>query len=298
MFRRHFAAVLIVAAAAVTVTACTTATPTTPMPKTALWKVTSAHRTLYITGDMNVSLKKYPVPAPMTRAFAESGKLVFEGNPNPGKAKVMPLVMKLGLQPSGQKLGDDLNASQLKLVKDAFSSVDVPFANVQHFRPWLAAVTLSGHLFLKFGVKPHQLHLYFYDEAKADKMPVTFLDTVAQELKMVADMPPKLQVNLLVMTAKEALEPNRSERRARMIQAWRSGDMETVAKIADKGFQGYPQVYKVMVTSRHPRWLKTLESKLDELGKPVFVIVGGPHLFGPGNLLSGLRKAGYQVTQL
>lgn len=301
MLKRHLAAILVVAAFAVAVTACTTATPASPTPTAALWKVTSAHRTLYITGDVEASLKKYPLPAIMTQAFAKSGELVLEGTPEHDQQELQKLhafMMKRGLQPSGQTLSGALDPSQLALVKKAFAAVGFPFAAAQHFRPWMAAVILHAKAFLKLGIKPHQLYMHFYNEAKAEKMPITLLNTDTGELELFAGMPQNVQVAWLTRTAKKVLDPKRLEKREQMIQAWKSGDTTLLAKKSEKMSHEYPELYKVLVTSYEPRWLKTLESKLNERGKPVFVIVNAGNLVGPTNILKGLRKAGYRVTQL
>lgn len=300
MARRHVASVMILAAGAVLLAACSTPASSPPKPTAPLWKVTSAHRTLYITGAVGASLEKYPVPAPVTQAFAESGELILEGTPKHSQQELQKLkafVMKRGLQPSGQTLSGALDPSQLALVKKAFSAVGFPFAAAQHFRPWMAVVTLHGKAFLKLGIKPHQLYMHFYNKADAEKMPVTFLNKDIRELELFAGMPRKVQVAWLTKTAKDVLDPKHQEKRARGIQAWERGDTTPLAKRSEKMLHEYPQLYKILVASYEPRWLKTLEAKLNTSGKPVFVIVNADNLVGPTNILKSLQKAGYKVVQ-
>jgi uncharacterized protein YbaP (TraB family) len=269
--------------------------------KTALWKVTSAHRTMYITGSVGCSLKKYPLPGVITRAFSKSGELTMEGKTNATNKEKAALMMKYGLQPSGEKLNDDLDASQLKLVKKAFSTLPVShtLAELQSLQPWVA-VMLLHHALHKTStphVKPHALFVYFHNKAKSEDMPVTFLNTVAGEFKLYASMP---QAAWLTMMAKTALKPEKARKRARerMIRAWRSGDIDTVEKYYKTHYQSYPKVYDTLVTSYESRWLKTLQATLNKSGKPVFVIVNAANLVGPVNILHSLSNAGYDVSQL
>ncbi len=297
----------IVAAMAIAAATCTPAlahTDTgsaTATSKTALWKVTSAHRTLYITGSVMASLKKYPVPAVMTAAFEKSGGLILEGTPVHSKSEMQQLkafIMQHGVQVKGHMLDDELTASQLTLVKKASAAAGMPFVAVQHFQPWWAASMLNAKRILASGVKPHQLYLHFYAAAKHAKMPISLLNTDIGELRLYAGLPRSVQINWLVRVAHQADNPYLTDKRAHRVQAWRRGDVKPCAAKAAMLHGKAPQFYRTMVISYEPRWLTTLESKLDHAGSPVFVIVQYPNLVGPVNLLSSLRKAGYQVSQL
>ncbi len=149
MFKRQaFIAAMTVAVAA-TMAGCATTTPAaSSAAKTTLWRVTSAQRTLYLTGT---TLPDYPLPQVMTHAFAQSGSVVFESDPGVDKAKVAALrpkiiavVLKHGRLPAGQTLADKLTVEQLKRVKKALASDGVPFSRASHMRPWLVALTLQG----------------------------------------------------------------------------------------------------------------------------------------------------------
>lgn len=299
---RFFAIVVVAAAGALVLAACAplrrNAPP--PVPRTALWKVTSAQRTLFVTGDADASLKKYPVPPSMTKAFADSAELVLEADVNPPKdqANLAGLIMKLGRLPVGQKLSDKLNAAQLKVVKQAFTEAHLPFARFEGFEPWLAITVLVKASVAKSGIAPHQLFKHFDEAAEARKLPVTYLDTASQELRLMAGMPEQAQVSFLMITAKEYLKPKDPAKRAALVKSWREGNVEPMARYFASQFRGYSQVYELTITSRHARWIKTLSAMLSKPGQPVFVVVGSAHLFGNGNLLTGLRNAGYHVVQL
>lgn len=307
MFKRYVSTTLLVALAAFALTACSSIGPTNltpPAQKTFLWKVTSAHRVLYLTGNSNIlSAKDYPLPAPMAEAFSKSGKLVFESSPDVNKQKAEALVSKLGPLPGGETLGQKLNTTQLKRVKNAFAKVDVPFAAMQPMRPWVAGTVLQGKatmkLWHKIGAKrSDQINLYFYKIAKAKSIPIVSLQPATDIIRMLANLPEKVQVSWLMLNAKRTTKPFNAKQYKQVIQAWRGGNTAFLAKMLAKSFGGYPKLTKAAVTNRNRKWVEALEADLDKAGKPVFVIVGSGHLVGPNNMQDMLRQDGYTVTQL
>lgn len=217
------------------------------------------------------------------------------------KMEQATLMKKYAYQPYGKQLNDDLDASQLKLVKNAFSSLSVAptLENLQPYQPWFAVMVLHSALLKASSphYKPHAFFVYFHNKANDRDMPVTFLNTNAGELKIYANMP---QAAWLAMMAKTVLEPEQLRKidHARMVRAWENGDAELVGELYTKSYQDYPKVYDSLVTSYEPRWLKSLEAVLNENGKSVFVIVNAANLVGPINILNSLKKAGYHVEQL
>ncbi len=272
--------------------------------KTFLWKVSSSHRVLYVTGVTQMLMPaNYPLPKEVMRTFKKSGELLVEGNTDPGpreKKKVLSLVVKNGMLPSGKQLTDSLNSDQQKLVKGAFSNVGFPFARADSMRPWLAAIVMMQLGNKKMGIDPaDQETRFFIKRAKLRKLPVTSLESDSYQIKMFSGIAQAQQVAWLTMVAGELSDmPSLRAMRSRMIAAWRDGDTKTVAKLLESRFRGHPKLYRALVTGRNRRWIKALVSRLSKNGTPVFVAVGVGHLAGPGNLVSALRKAGYKVTQL
>ncbi|MGH8127141.1 MAG: TraB/GumN family protein [Gammaproteobacteria bacterium] len=298
MVKRHF---LVVSLAVLAAFSFSSSVQAASAPKTLLWKVSSAHRVLYITGVTQVlSPKDYPLPKQVTQGFSRSSELIVEGNADAGageKEKVQALVFKEGLLPSGGKLTDLLNAEQQKLVKEAFAKSGVPFSSVNSMRPWLAAIMMMHATFVKLGVNPaDQETLYFMKKAKHQGLPVTPLQSQSSMIKMAAGMAQTQQIAWLTMEARQF--PKQSAQRPKVVAAWRNGDTKTLAKLLKKSFRGHPKLYQILVTDRNQRWLKVLKSRLNSSGKSVFVAVGAGHLAGQGNLINALRQAGYKVTQL
>lgn len=282
----------------VPVSAATTpaADGTTKLP---LWRVTSAHRTLYVTGAMSISLKARPVPKRTAQAFAQSEKLVMEGPIGPkANAERKALLEKYAPLPEGKTLADELTDAQLQNVKTVLTVIGIDYNDVKHDQPWAVLLHFAQAAANKSGRKPHPRYQDFKKRAQQRHIPVDYLDTLKQEIEMMANWPSKTQVAMLMQTVHMVLHPAAAKGVLDARKAWVAGDMQSAAKNFAVHFKDYPGLYQAMVTSRHDRWTNELSAMLAKPGKPVFLVVGAPHLFGPHNLLDHLRQDGYTVTQL
>lgn len=289
----------------VLVLACTLAPAAKASPqKTLLWEVTSPYRTLYVTGETQLLTgKDYPLPAAVMHAFDTSGELVLEGNPGTSATRTHQLIVKYGLLTPPLQLGTQLSVAQLQTLKQALSTLGVPYAKVSSLRPWLVALFLQQTAAAKLGLSPtEQEEPHFYKLAKSRGIRITPLRGTAEELHLFATLPEPLPVEWLMMGAEQVAakgwRQKAAHQSAQVVAAWHAGDTGVFARLLKHQFQGHTQLYQALVTNRNEDWLKSLRAKLSTRGAPVFVIVGAGHLVGDGNLISALSAAGYHVTQL
>jgi len=265
-----------------------------------LWKVTSNQRTIYFTGAMDIPLDARPVPKPTQRAFVQSGILILEGKiGEKAKARVKMLLKKYGTLPKGKTIADELTKTQLRRVKRLITAVGLNYKSVQQDQPWVILMHIKQAATKISNRKTHPRYRHFVQLAKKRHLPIRYLDTPKEEIQMMANMPKKLKIDFLMMTVNQTMHiKSLLQNKKALHKAWISGDMKSAAIHFSSMFSDYPGLYQAIVTSRHNRWAKKLEVLLSNPGKPVFVIVGAPHLFGENNLLDYLRKDGYSVTQL
>jgi uncharacterized protein YbaP (TraB family) len=81
-----------------------------------------------------------------------------------------------------------------------------------------------------------------------------------------------------------------------LIEAWASGDTESLGSIVELGFKGHPEIYKRMVVQRNRNWVTQINDLIQK-GDNALVIVGAAHLVGNENVLSLLRSKGYKIEQ-
>jgi uncharacterized protein YbaP (TraB family) len=88
-----------------------------------------------------------------------------------------------------------------------------------------------------------------------------------------------------------------SAKLAALVNAWKTGDEQSLEDLLLKEFKEYPGLYRVLIVERNQRWLKRIEGYLTQPAR-VMVIVGAGHMVGPDGLLEALRQRGYNVTKL
>jgi uncharacterized protein YbaP (TraB family) len=295
MIKRLFAMALLV------VSASAMAAPSGVPAQTLLWTVASKSRTLYLTGDTQVLLPSdYPLPARVVKAFNDSGELVLEGDPGVDSTHVSALIRQTGVLPASERLTGILDPRDARLVQQVAEQLGVPLEKVDPLRPWLAALVLSNAANAKLGCVPaRQETNHFYALARSRRLPITPLETADTQLGLFAKMPEDLQIAWLTVTARRWMDAggHREAERARIVRAWRSGDIDVLAKVLLRQFDQHPGLYAALVAQRNDAWLSTLEAKLEQPGPPVFVLVGAGHLVGSDNLVSLLTKAGYRVAR-
>src|SRR5699024_9530040 len=199
-------------------------------PRTSLWKVSAPGRTLYITGTTQLLTKlDYPLPKPITEAFAESRGLLIAANPGADDKGIAALMKARGTLPPGESLQDELSPDQQKTLEKALHSLEIPPKKVEHLKPWLATLEITRAALGQLGITPAQGEVqHFYDQAKKRDMPIRFLETASGQIRYFAAMPEALQRQWLMLQI-EGLDKLLSAR-GKVVSAWRHGDTETLVK--------------------------------------------------------------------
>lgn len=266
-----------------------------PLP---LWRVGDGHgHRMYLAGSMHALKEKdYPLPAPFTKAFDHSRRLVEEIDLNALKPKkVQATIKRLGSLPADKTLAAVMGTSW-GLAQALAKKSDLELAPYQQLKPWLAAVQIAGVNFIRKGYLPTLgLDQHFSKLAGKRGMPITGLETVSEQMGFLNAMPQALQRRFLLQTLEKT--PNGGHELARLHTAWQQGNTVALTAIARKDFAGYPNLRRRLLVARNRRWLPTLERCLTE-NRGCFVVVGTEHMAGPAGLPALLEKAGYRVTQL
>lgn len=84
---------------------------------------------------------------------------------------------------------------------------------------------------------------------------------------------------------------------ARLQQAWRSGDADTVWQVLAEQFRDVPSLEELQVNARNRNWIVKIV-RFIRSGKTYFVVVGAGHMGGPQGLLALLHARGCKIEQL
>jgi uncharacterized protein YbaP (TraB family) len=206
------------------------------------------------------------------------------------------LVLKYGVD-QANPLSKKLPPEDFKRIQVLAQGAGVPAQALEIMRPWLASISLAMLPIMKAGYDPRSgVEQVVQAQMKAEGKPATSLETAEQQIRFFADMPAKVEVDMLKSTLDDAEEgPGKIDK---MVTAWAAGDTkELETEFVTEMKADYADVYEVLLTDRNIAWSKQLKTKLD--GKGVsFVAVGAGHLVGPDSVQVQLAKLGIKAERV
>jgi uncharacterized protein YbaP (TraB family) len=131
--------------------------------------------------------------------------------------------------------------------------------------------------------------------ASEDHKPIQGLETVREQLEIMARLPDKQQREFLLYSVDDA--ERMTTELDDMLDAWRRGDADALAKLLQEGYDEYPDLYRPLTVERNRRWIPQIERLLDEK-EDYLIVVGALHLVGTDSVIDLLERKGYKVRQL
>ncbi len=281
----------IAAACAALVMAGTVAAPAAAEP--AMWTVRDADSTIYLFGtahavrrDTGWKTKK------IDAAMKASRKLWLEISDDlaTSQATMAVILKKYGLDQT-KPLSQKLTEAQRVRLAAVLKPYNMPMAQLEPMRPWLAAVTLGTLPFVKAGLDPvagadRTLRII----AVAEKDQIQGFETPEQQIRFLADFSEAEQLAFLDSAMQEA-EKGPAELTT-MATAWENGDVPTLARIVTTDMkQESPLLYEKLLVARNIEWARRIKTMLAGKGT-IFVAVGVGHLVGPDSVQAQLAKSG------
>lgn len=261
-----------------------------------VWSVEGKTNTLYLLGSVHFLKASEQLPAAVDEAYADAEKLVMEidlDDLNP--LEMQQLTVELGLLPDGDSLEQRLGAEAYAKVARHARELGLEPALLNRYRPWLAALTLVQMQLMKMGLDPTSgVERRLAVRAEQDDKPIEGLETLGEQLGLLAALPEKQQREFLLYSVEDA--ERAAEEVDVLLAAWRRGDAEALGEVLSKGFDDYPELYRPLTTERNRKWLPRLEALLDD-ADDYLVIVGALHLVGDDSVIELLEKRGYEVRQ-
>ena len=260
-----------------------------------VWKVTRAGGgTVFLGGSIHaLRSTDYPLPPAYNRAFEASDRLAFEVEPKVLSGSGEALV-KAGQYPKGDSLKNHVDPRTYDYVRRVFALMKIPEEKFSRYRPWLLVLMLdspSGRGFSDdLGVDE-----FLAKRAAANSKPAIGLESWREHATVFSGLTDRQSEALLLLSF--IPQANGSGETARIISAWRQGDVDALARSTRDSFRDFPFFGERLLGARNRSWLPKVEG-FAESGKTYFVVVGAAHLGGTDGLLALLRGHGYQVEQL
>lgn len=260
-----------------------------------VWKVTAPDGgTLYLGGSVHaLRSTDYPLPPAYNRAFESSTRIAFEVDRKALLASGQTMI-KAGQFPKGDSLKNHVDPRTYDYVRRVFALMRVPEDKIAKCRPWLLVALLEasnrGGRLDNLGIDAFLLR-----RAQANSKTVIGLESLQEHVQIFAGLTDRQSEALLLLTF--IPQATGEEAGARLMQAWRSGDVDAIARMTHEAYGEFPFFANRLLDERNRNWLPKIERELHS-GRTCFVVVGAAHLGGPAGVLRLLRDRGYKVEQL
>ena len=262
----------------------------------ALWVVRDADSTIYLFGTIHVLKPTAAWRTPkIDAAFASSRELWLETSEGDDPKAVQALVTQLGVDPK-TTLSSRLEPADQARLAAAATAAGLPGAALETMRPWLAALTLTIAPIIKAGYDPAKgVDKVLEAAAKSDGKAIRTFETMEQQFRFFADLPPTLELDMLKQTLEESAEGTQTV--DAMAAAWAEGDLGTLDRLIVSDMRkGYPEVYDVLLRKRNIAWADAIRTVLAGSGTH-FIAVGAGHLIGPDSVQAQLNAKGVAVSR-
>jgi uncharacterized protein YbaP (TraB family) len=286
---------------AVTVTACSQPDEKAKEPSegVAVWQVKDEDTTVYLFGTVHILQKSLEWQnATFQKVWDEADTLYLEADVSPqAQESVQALIPQLGLNPAGVTLDSFLSEKGQADLREIAASVNLPVANLQPLRPWLASVLISVQMIIAQGGDPEAgVETILTGLAKEKGTPMRFFETVEQQFRLLAspsdeDSAKALETGLVQIKA----NPNMFNE---IVNSWKTGDIDKMTALIIEGTQDAPETYEALFTTRNKAWAETINQLMADESGTFLVAVGAGHLIGPDSLQVQLETHGHTAERM
>jgi hypothetical protein len=264
----------------------------------AVWSVKGERNTVYLAGSVHALPKDHAQFSPqLERAYAAAKVVYMEVDlDDMDPLEAMQFVTLRGTLPQDQSLADLVGAERYARVNQTALSLDVPEIVIQRLEPWAAAMVLTQFALQKSGFDPQLgIDMQLVDRARADSKPIEGLETVIDQLSIFDARSMEEQTRFLIESVDDM--PTLERDLARLVEAWRAGDMRGLEREFRKERAQAPGLYVELLGARNRKWLPKIVDLLDD-DQDYLIVVGTLHFVGRDGLLALLKRAGYKANPL
>jgi uncharacterized protein YbaP (TraB family) len=261
-----------------------------------LWSLKGKTNTVYLLGSVHFLSASEQLPAALQEAYEDAEVLLMEIDMDDlDPLEAQQVTLELGMLPAGESLEQLLGAPTYSRLVARARDLGLEPALLNRFKPWLAAMTLVQLQLGKMGLDPSSgVEQRFTARAVVDKKPIHGLETLREQLGLLAGLPERQQREFLLYSIDDV--ERMSEELDELLSAWRRGDSKAMAQLLAEGFEQYPDLYRPLTVERNRRWLGQVEALLDDR-EDYLVVVGALHLVGKDSLIDLLQRQGHEVVQ-
>jgi uncharacterized protein YbaP (TraB family) len=262
----------------------------------AMWVIKKKQTTVYLFGTIHILRPEtvWNVPK-IKKAAARSSELWLEVPMDAQELSMVEPMHKYGFDPT-KPLAEKLTPEQHARLEKVAAEYTFPINLLDQMRPWYAGMTLGMMRMMKAGYTSNAgVEMVLQTDARIRRHKVAGLETLEQQLKILAEIPEADAIDLLMQSIDDA------EKGVALLQemdeAWNNADLRSIERIfVDEMKTQAPAAYQHLLVERNQRWSEQIARMLKTPGVK-FVAVGTAHLVGPDSVQAQLAKRGIKVSR-
>ena len=261
-----------------------------------LWSIQGKTNKVYLLGSVHFLSPSEQLPEAIDAAYRDAEALVMEIDMDDlDPAGAQQTALELGMLPADQTLEQQIGADGYARLIAQTRELGIDANVLSRFRPWFAAMTLVQLQLMKMGLDPNAgVEQRLTARAGSDGKPIQGLESLEQQLGMLAQLPAEQQREFLMYSIEDS--QRMTQEIGDLLSAWRRGDSAALAALLAEGFDKYPDLYRPLTVERNRRWIGDIEALLDDRDD-YLVVVGTLHLVGADSVIELLERNGHTVTQ-
>ncbi len=265
-----------------------------------LWRIDNNDARVYLLGSVHALRPDvYPLAAEIDAAFEESDKTVFEVDLSlESSYQVSALMQQKGTYPHPQTIDSQISPATLERLKAYFSSNNLQISDFRRMRPWLISLQIGIYELGKLGYDPDLgIDLYYQKKARASGKPIMQLETLAEQIDLLAGDPVDTQ-DISLRALLEEIDDMDSQIKD-LMAAWQQGAVDHMYELSTRSSQNYPELVEQLsrlLDQRNARMAEKINAYLNTK-QSYFVVIGALHMGGPNGILALLGKD-HRIVQL
>jgi uncharacterized protein YbaP (TraB family) len=263
-----------------------------------VWTVKGRKNTVYFAGSVHALPKEEAhFPEQLERAYQSADAVMLEVDLDDlDPVEAIQFITTNGTLPADRALKDVVGDEDYSRVAKLAAALGLPEIAIAKLEPWAAALILTQFALNKTGFDPQLgIDMQITERAKADGKTVDGLETVIDQLSVFDNRSFEEQTRFLLDSTDDAAHLDVDL--AKLVAAWRSGDMRALEKEFKEERAKSPELYDALLGTRNRNWMPKIRNLLDA-EQDYLVVVGTLHFVGKDGLLTLLRKEGFKAVPL
>ncbi|MEQ1770117.1 MAG: TraB/GumN family protein [Devosia sp.] len=263
----------------------------------ALWEISDADSKVTLFGSVHVlpEGKQWRTPA-FDTALAGADKVYFEADIGFFNQLYMAFQLVTGaFNTTGERWQDNLSPDEAGAVGAAIEPLGMTLEQAQTYRPWFISMMIEGQSVNAGGAQLGSgVEMTVQREVPRERR--GYLETAAQQIAIISNMPDDLQLQFLVQTAVESAPSGTGL--DEIVAAWESGDDQALLELlGDDAQLGDAAAMQLVLFDRNANWIPAIEAML-AANENDLIIVGAAHLVGDKGVVELLRAKGYSIHRV